>query len=63
MATLRKILQSIERLPKGEVLELWHGTGVHPDDMAKNIGSTEPKFSSEFFRKGKGLNRYNRFLN
>jgi hypothetical protein len=54
MARMVKILQSLERGLKNE-FPLWHGTNVHPDELAKGAESlVEPKFSSKFFNQGTG---------
>ena len=56
MAPLTRILQSIERR-LGNEIPLWHGTGVHPDELAKGAGTlVEPKFSDKFLKTGTGGN-------
>ena len=55
MSVRGKILQALKSAVKGEEIPLWHGTKVHPDELAKGAGSfVEPKFSSEFFKSGTG---------
>jgi len=55
MGVTQKILESLKKLAPESEMMLWHGTGVHPDDLAKGAKSlVEPKFSSDFFKKGTG---------
>lgn len=55
MGVTTKILQALKNSAEKGEMTLWHGTRVHPNELAKGAKSlVEPKFSSEFFKKGTG---------